>query len=82
MGEGIGYVIETQKHLFPGRRLNAKTIRQSVITNLLKAGKDLRIVQAFAGHKYPSTTEKYKQTHVEELKTQILNYHPLDQSHR
>ena len=25
----------------------------SVISNLLKEGKDLRIVQAFAGHKYP-----------------------------
>jgi len=76
-GEGICYIIETQRYLFPTRKLNAKTIRQSVITNLLKEGKDLRIVQAFAGHKYPSTTEKYKQTQVEELKNQILKYHPL-----
>ena len=48
------------------------------ITNLLKQGKDLRLVQAFAGHKYPSTTELYKQTEVELLKTsysqQYLNY--------
>lgn len=76
-GEGICYLIETLRHLFPEKRLNAKTIRQSVITNLLTKGKDLRIVQAFAGHKYPSTTEKYKQTQVEELKNQILKYHPL-----
>lgn len=76
-GEGIGYVVECQKHLFPQRKLNPKTIRQSVITNLLKQGKDLRLVQAFAGHKYPSTTELYKQTEVELLKTQILKYHPL-----
>ena len=76
-GEGISYVVETQKHLFPTRKLNPKTIRQSVITNLLKEGLDLRIVQAFAGHKYPSTTEKYKQTQVEELKSQILKHHPL-----
>lgn len=76
-GEGICYIIETQRHLFPEKKLNAKTIRQSVITNLLKQGKDLRIVQAFAGHKYPSTTERYKQTQVEELKNQILKYHPL-----
>ena len=76
-GEGISYVVETQKHLFPTRKLNPKTIRQSVITNLLKEGLDLRIVQAFAGHKYPSTTEKYKQTQVDELKSQILKYHPL-----
>ena len=76
-GEGISYVIQTLKHLFPDRKLNPKTIRQSVISNLLKQGKDLRIVQAFAGHKYPSTTERYKQTQVEELKKQILKYHPL-----
>jgi integrase/recombinase XerD len=76
-GEGICALIDTLKYLFPTRKLNAKTIRQSVITNLLKEGKDLRIVQAFAGHKYPSTTEKYKQTQVEELKNQILKYHPL-----
>jgi len=76
-GEGICYIIETQRHLFSNKKLNAKTIRQSVITNLLKQGKDLRIVQAFAGHKYPSTTERYKQTQVEELKNQILKYHPL-----
>jgi integrase/recombinase XerD len=35
------------------RNLNAKTIRQSVIANLLKEGKDLRVVQVFAGHKKP-----------------------------
>ena len=78
-GEGICYQVETQRHLFPEKKLNAKTIRQSVITNLLKEGKDLRIVQAFAGHKYPSTTEMYKQTEVEELKNQILKHHPLNQ---
>lgn len=76
-GEGINYVVETKKYLFPQRKLNPKTIRQSVITNLLKQGKDLRLVQAFAGHKYPSTTELYKQTEVELLKAQIMKYHPL-----
>lgn len=76
-GEGIGYLIETKRHLYPNRKLNAKTIRQSVITNLLKQGKDLRIVQVFAGHKYPSTTEKYKQTDTALLKKEVLKYHPL-----
>jgi integrase/recombinase XerD len=76
-GEGISYLMETFRVKFPGRKLNAKTVRQSVITNLLKSGADLRLVQAFAGHKYPSTTEQYKQTQVEELKNQILKYHPL-----
>ncbi len=76
-GEGICYVVETQKHLFPNRKLSTITIRQSVITSMLKSGADLRLVQTFAGHKYPSATEKYKQTQVEELKNQILKHHPL-----
>ena len=76
-GEGIGYLLETAKHLFPNRNLNTKTIRQSVIVNLLKSGHDLRLVQVFAGHKYPSSTEKYRQTEVEELKNEVLKYHPL-----
>lgn len=73
----IHYVISVLRHLFPDRKLTATTIRQSVITNLLKSGKDLRLVQTFAGHRWPSTTEKYKQTHVEELKEAVLKYHPL-----
>lgn len=77
-GEGISYLVETFKPLFPDRNLNPKTIRQSVIANLLKKGKDLRKVQVFAGHKYPSTTERYRQNNLETLKHQVLKYHPLD----
>lgn len=76
-GEQISYLVSTFKHLFSNRNLNPKTIRQSVITNLLKSGNDLRIVQVFAGHKYPSATEKYRQTNVEELKKEVQKYHPL-----
>ena len=76
-GEGISYLLETSKHLFPERNLNTKTIRQSVIANLLKQGNDLRLVQVFAGHKYPGSTEKYRQTGIEELKAGINKYHPL-----
>lgn len=76
-GEGIHYLTKTLRKKYPSRKLNPTTIRQSVITNLLKEGKDLRIVQVFAGHKHPSSTEKYKQTDVEELKIEVLKYHPL-----
>jgi integrase/recombinase XerD len=77
-GADIGkHVIAGFRGKFTGRKVNCQTIRQSVITNLLKAGNDLRIVQVFAGHKYPSTTEKYKQTDTEALKTAIQNYHPI-----
>ena len=34
--DGLHYLIESQRNLFPGRKLNPKTIRQSVIVNLLK----------------------------------------------
>ncbi len=63
--------------LYLPRNVNAQTIRQSVITNLLKQNNDLRLVQAFAGHKYPSTTEKYKQTNVTQLKLALELHHPF-----
>jgi integrase/recombinase XerD len=75
--DSINYLVETFKPLFPDRNLNAKTIRQSVITNLLKQKKDLRVVQVFAGHKKPSSTERYRQTGLEELKAAVMKYHPL-----
>jgi integrase/recombinase XerD len=75
--DNINYLIETFKNHFPEKNLNAKTIRQSVIANLLKEGKDLRVVQVFAGHKNPSSTEKYRQTGLEELRSAIQKYHPL-----
>jgi site-specific recombinase XerD len=77
-GEQISYLVSTFKHLFPDRNLNPQTIRQSVITNLLKAGNDLRVVQVFAGHKYPSATEQYKQANVEQLKKLVEKFHPLN----
>lgn len=73
----IHYVVSVLKPLFPNKKLTTTTIRQSVITNLLKSGKDLRLVQTFAGHRWPSTTEKYKQTQVEELREAVMKFHPL-----
>ncbi len=76
-GEGIHYLASTFRHRFKGRSLTPETIRQSVIANLLKQGHDLRMVQVFAGHKYPSSTERYKQSQIEELKAAVLRYHPF-----
>jgi integrase/recombinase XerD len=64
--------------LYPGRTVNAQTIRQSVIAHLLKQGHDLSVVQVFAGHKYPSTTERYRQSEIETLKAAIEKYHPIN----
>jgi site-specific recombinase XerD len=52
-------------------------IRQSVIYHLLKQNHDLRIVQVFAGHKTAASTEAYRQTGFEELKSSINKLHPL-----
>jgi integrase/recombinase XerD len=58
-------------------RFLPKRIRQSVIHQLLKSGHDLRIVQAFAGHRQLATTEAYQNTKLDELKSDIQKYHPL-----
>ena len=77
-GEDITkHIKRSFKELYPNRKVNAQTIRQSVIANLLKQGHDLSLVQNFAGHKYPSTTEKYKQSEIETLKAAVNKYHPL-----
>jgi len=62
---------------YPGRTVNAQTIRQSVIAHLLKQGHSLSVVQVFAGHKYPSSTERYRQSEIETLKVAVQKYHPL-----
>jgi len=77
-GEDITkHIKRSFKELYPNRKINAQTIRQSVITNLLKQGHDLSLVQNFAGHKYPSTTQRYKQNEIETLKAAVNKYHPL-----
>lgn len=73
----IVHVISHYKGLFHHRKVSCKTIRGSVITNLLKAGNELRAVQVFAGHKKISSTEKYKQNQVEILHSIIQRQHPM-----
>jgi integrase/recombinase XerD len=77
-GEDITkHIKRSFKELYPGRNVTAQTIRQSVIANLLKQGHDIGVVQVFAGHKYPSSTERYKQSEVETLQAAVNKYHPL-----
>jgi len=40
---------------------------------------DLRYVQYLVGHKYISSTEKYKTTDIEKLKKSVVMYHPFKQ---
>jgi len=58
-------------------RLSSLKIRQSVIAHLLQANHDVRIVQAFAGHRRVSSTEAYQQNELVELKSAIEKWHPL-----
>jgi integrase/recombinase XerD len=77
-GEDITkHVKRSFKGMYGGRKVTAQTIRQSVIANLLKQGHDIGVVQVFAGHKYPSSTERYKQSEVETLQAAVNKYHPL-----
>lgn len=65
------------KPLANGQKITPQKVRQSVITHLLKAGNDLRIVQAFTGHRRVGSIEEYKQSGLEELKQSISKLHPL-----
>lgn len=73
----VKHVIRSYKNAYPERAVTAQAIRGSVIANLLAQGHDISVVQQFAGHKYPSSTERYKQSQVETLKAAIEQYHPM-----
>jgi site-specific recombinase XerD len=55
---------------------NAIQIRNSAIVNWLKQY-NLRKVQYLAGHKYISSTERYKQDDLESLHEMINSFHPI-----
>ena len=55
---------------------NFDQIRTSVITAWVKQY-DIRKVQYLSGHKYVSTTEKYKANNLDDLEEDIKNYHPF-----
>lgn len=76
-GDIIKHVHRSFKGHYTGREVTAQKIRQSVIANLLKGGHDLSVVQGFAGHKYPSSTERYRQGSVDDLKAAVNRYHPF-----
>lgn len=74
---GIHGMIEPLKGLFPDRKLNAQTIRMSVICNWLNEGNiSLERVQELAGHKWPGTTEKYIKVNSSHQREIINRYFP------
>ncbi len=73
----LQYLIKTAKDIVLTKRFNPKTIRMSVIADQFKKGHSLQQVQYFAGHRYPSSTERYKSSHLQALQQGILKHHPL-----
>jgi integrase/recombinase XerD len=74
--DDVDYLVSTyQKQI--KKKVSSTTIRQSVLANLLTKNNDLRVIQYFAGHKSPDTTEKYRQTGINALKTAIEKLHPI-----
>lgn len=76
-GNGRHQAHQANYDIYPPRKVNALTIWQSVVAELLIRGNYLRMVQVFGGHKNPSATEKFKQAQLEELKAAVLRHHPL-----
>ena len=76
--DAINAFIENLKPRFPDRNLCAKTIRDSVIANLLNEKKlPLEQVQLFAGHRWISSTARYQQAPMDEQKEILNRFYPL-----
>jgi integrase/recombinase XerD len=71
------YLVKTSKHLLKDKTVNISTIRMSVIAAQFKRGHSLQQVQYFAGHLYPSTTERYRISNLQALQEGVLKHHPL-----
>jgi len=57
-------------------RLKPQKVRQSVIANLVASGHELRVVQAFAGHRKSTATAEYRRSEGEELAEAVAKHHP------
>ena len=75
LGNRIQYMFGQLRRLNK-KVINAKQIRSSVITHWLQRY-PLRQVQYMAGHKYVSSTERYQLNHLDDLKTALLEHHPM-----
>ena len=77
-GDDIHYLVSTFKGLFPDRKLTTITIRQSVIANWLNERKlPLEQVQLLSGHKWMSSTERYRSSDMNEQRELINRFDPM-----
>ena len=68
-------IVEAVKKIYPGLK-DSRQIRASVIMNWLKTN-NIRQVQYMAGHKYVSSTERYKMNNLVSLQSKLEKCHPL-----
>ncbi|BDS10688.1 tyrosine-type recombinase/integrase [Aureispira anguillae] len=77
--ETIGYLLRMPKKRLGGKRLSGRLLRKSVLADQFRQGKRLAEVQYLAGHKCPSSTERYQVEALEALQASVMNHHPLEQ---
>lgn len=76
--DDIHSIIFALKGLFPDRNLTSVTIRQSVILNWLNEKKlPLEQVQLLAGHKWISSTERYRCIDIREQRELINKFYAI-----
>jgi integrase/recombinase XerD len=76
--DGIGYLADTFKSYFPDRNLTTKSIRDSVIAFWLNVRNiPLEQVQLLAGHRWISSTLRYRQVSIDEQREILNKFHPL-----
>lgn len=71
----VGVMMRQLRQLNP-KVIDATQIRSSVITHWLKQY-NLRQVQYMAGHRYVSSTQRYKLSNMDDLQNALQQYHPL-----
>jgi integrase/recombinase XerD len=71
----VTYMFDQLRKLNP-KVINAKQIRSSVITHWLRKN-HLRQVQYMAGHKFVSSTQRYQFNHLDDLKNELEQHHPM-----
>ena len=76
-GKAEGTLSYFLRHLKPP--LTVVRIRNSVIAHWLKS-KDIRVVQYMAGHKYVSSTERFRAVRLEDLQESLKKFHPLNKT--